>query len=50
VEDADIADNDTLTDEVEVDLHVLRALVLHGIGGVDHVDVVVDEDVACKRL
>jgi hypothetical protein len=36
-EHANIADVDTLADEAEVDLHVLRALVLHGVGGgVDH--------------
>jgi hypothetical protein len=40
-ENASNTDSDTLTDEVEVVLHVLRALMLHGIGGdVDHVDVV----------
>jgi hypothetical protein len=40
-ENAYIADNDTLVDEVEVDLHVLRALTLHGIGGeVDRPDIV----------
>jgi hypothetical protein len=40
-EHVDIADINTLTDEVEVYLHALRALVLHGIGGeVDRADVV----------
>jgi hypothetical protein len=41
----DIADGDTLVDDVKVDLHVLRVLVLHEIdGGVDRADVVaVDE-------
>jgi hypothetical protein len=29
----DIADSNTLADEVKVDLHVLRALVLHRISG-----------------
>jgi hypothetical protein len=39
--DADIVDGDTLADEVVVDHHVLRALVLHEIGGeVDCTDVV----------
>jgi hypothetical protein len=33
---------DTLADEVEVDLHVLRALMLHGVGGeVDHAEVAI---------
>jgi hypothetical protein len=39
--DADITDDDTLVDKVVVDLPVLHALVLHGIGGeVDRVDIV----------
>ena len=40
-----VTSSDTLVDEVKVDLHMLRALMLHGIGGeVDHADVVaVDE-------
>ena len=40
-----------LADKVKVDLHVLRALVLHGIGReVDHADVVVvDEGGARER-
>ena len=41
MEDANIADNDTIVNEMEVDLHMLRALVLHGVGGeLDHTDVV----------
>lgn len=41
----DIVDNDTLANEVKVDLHVLHALVLHGIGGeVDCVIVVVVDE------
>ena len=45
MEDMYIADGDTLADEVDVDLYVLRALVLYGSGGeVDRVDhVTVDE-------
>jgi hypothetical protein len=39
--DADITDDDTLADKVEVDLPVFHALVLHRIGGeVDRVDIV----------
>jgi hypothetical protein len=39
--DTDIAGSDTLADEVEVDLHVLRALMLHEIGGeIDRADVI----------
>jgi hypothetical protein len=45
LEDADITDGNTLMDEVEVDLHVLHVMVLHGIGDkVDRADIVaVDE-------
>jgi hypothetical protein len=41
-----------LADEVQVDLHVLRALMLHEIGGdVDRADVVaVDEGGALKSM
>jgi hypothetical protein len=38
-----------LTDEVEVDLHVLRALVLHRVGEANRGDVVaVDESDTCE--
>jgi hypothetical protein len=45
VENTNITGGHTLTDEVKVDLHMLRALMLHGTGGeVDRVDVVaIDE-------
>lgn len=45
MEYADITDSDMLVDELEVDLLLLHALVLHGIGGeVEDTDVVaVDE-------
>jgi hypothetical protein len=44
-ENPNITGGDPLADQVQVDLHVLRALMLHGIGGVvDRADVVaVDE-------
>jgi hypothetical protein len=44
-ENPNVTGNDTLADEVQVDLYVLRALMLHGVGGeVDRADVVaVDE-------
>jgi hypothetical protein len=32
MEDVDLTDSDTIVYEVEVDLHVLREMVLHGIG------------------
>jgi hypothetical protein len=41
VENENIGDNDTLTDEMEIDLHMLRALMLHRISGeIDRADVV----------
>jgi hypothetical protein len=45
VENTNIADKDTLADEVDVDLHMLHALMLHELGGeVDRANVVaVDE-------
>jgi nucleoside-triphosphatase THEP1 len=45
VENPNVTGGDMLADEVQVNLHVLRALMLHGIGGeVDCTDVVaVDE-------
>jgi hypothetical protein len=51
-EDMDIADSDTLADKVEVDLHVLHAIVLHEIDEeIDRVDVVtVDKSGAHKRV
>jgi hypothetical protein len=43
--DANISDSDVLTNKVEVDLHVLRALMLHEIGGeVDRADIVVVDE------
>jgi hypothetical protein len=42
IENTDITDSDTLTDEVEVDLHVLCALMLHEVGGeVDYAEVAI---------
>ena len=45
MEDTDVSDGDALADEVEIDLNMLCALVLDGVGGeVDGADVVaVDE-------
>jgi hypothetical protein len=47
VQDADITDGNVLPNEVEVDLNMLRTLVLNGVGGeVDGADVVtIDESV-----
>jgi nucleoside-triphosphatase THEP1 len=49
-ENPNVTGSDTLADEVQVNLHVLHALMLHGIGGeVDRADVVaVDESGALK--
>jgi nucleoside-triphosphatase THEP1 len=45
MKNANIANGDTLADEVDVNLNVLRALMLHGIGGeVDCADVVVVDE------
>jgi hypothetical protein len=51
-ENQNITSGDKLPDEVQTDLHTLRALMLHGIGGeVDSVDVVaVDEGGAMKGV
>jgi hypothetical protein len=49
-ENPNVTGSDTVADEVQVDLHVLRALMLHGIGGeLNRADVVaVDEGGALK--
>jgi hypothetical protein len=51
-ENPNVTFSDTLADEVWVDLHMLRALMLHGIGGeVDRADVVaVDEGGTLRGL
>jgi hypothetical protein len=47
-ENPNITRNDTLVDEVQVDLHMLRALMLHRIGGeVDGADVVAVDECRC---
>jgi hypothetical protein len=44
-ENPNVTNSDMLTDKVQVNLHVLRVLMLHGIGGeVDRVDVVVVDE------
>jgi hypothetical protein len=51
MQDVDITDGHTFSDKVEVDLDMLHAPVLNGVGGeVDGVDVVaVDDDALCQR-
>jgi hypothetical protein len=45
VEDANISTGDPLTDKVEIDLDMLRALVLDGVGGeIDGADVVAEDE------
>jgi hypothetical protein len=48
MEDADLTDGNLLSDKMKINLHMLRALMLNGVGGEVHgVDVVaVDESVA----
>jgi hypothetical protein len=48
-EDAYIADGDTLADEVEVYIHMIRVLVLHRVGEVDHVDIVAVDECGSTR-
>jgi hypothetical protein len=51
VQDTDITDGHVFPHKVEVDLNMLHALVLNGVGGeVDGADVVaVDECALCQR-
>jgi hypothetical protein len=48
MEDADLTDGNLLLDEMKINLHMLRALILNGVGGEIHnADVVtVDENLA----
>ena len=52
VKDPDVSNGNQLADEVEINLDMLRALMLDGVGGEVHIaDVVaVDEGAATKRL
>jgi hypothetical protein len=50
MQDADITDGNTFPDEVEVDLDMLYALVLNGVGGeVDGVDIVAIDESALRQ-
>jgi hypothetical protein len=50
VEDANISDNGTLTDEVEINLNMLGALMLDKVGvEVDRVDVVAVDQGASRQ-
>jgi hypothetical protein len=51
VQDTDITDDHVFLHKVEVDLDMLRALVLNGVGGeVDCADIIViDEGGLCQR-
>jgi hypothetical protein len=48
MEDADLTDGNLLSDEMKINLHMLRALMLNGVGGeVQNADVItVDESAA----
>jgi hypothetical protein len=47
--DADIADDNTFLDEVEVDLDMLGVLMLNGVGGeVDDADIVIVDESALR--
>jgi hypothetical protein len=50
-ENPNVTGSDTLADELQVDLHMLRALMMHGVGGeVDRTDIAArDEGCALKR-
>jgi hypothetical protein len=50
VQDVDITDGHTVPHKVEVDLDMLRALVLNGVGGeVDDADVVTVDEGALRQ-
>jgi hypothetical protein len=50
MQDADITDGHTFSHKVEVDLDMLRALVLNGVGGeVDDADVVIVDEGALRQ-
>jgi hypothetical protein len=45
VEDTNVSDSDALVDKVEINLNILCALVLDGVGGeIDHIDIVVVDE------
>jgi hypothetical protein len=50
MQDADITNDHTFSHKVEVDLDMLRALVLNGVGGeVDDADVVIVDEGALRQ-
>jgi hypothetical protein len=50
VQDVDITDSNTFPHKVEVDLDMLRALVMNGVGGeVDDADVVAVDEGALRQ-
>jgi hypothetical protein len=51
MEDADLTDDDLLSDKIKINLHMLRALMLNGVGGEVHDAgiVVVDESAPQRR-
>jgi hypothetical protein len=49
MEDADLTDDNLLSDEMEINLHMLRALMLNGVGGELHGADVVTVDESATR-
>jgi hypothetical protein len=50
MEDADLADGNVLSDKMKINLHMLGALMLNGVGGEVHgVDVVAVDNGALRR-
>jgi hypothetical protein len=49
MEDADLTDGNLLSDEMEINLHMLRALMLNGVGGEVHGADVVTVDESATR-
>ena len=50
MENPNIADSDPVAHEVQVDLHVLRPLILNGVGGEVHVADIVAVDERAVEL
>jgi hypothetical protein len=49
MEDADLADGNLLSDKMKINLHMLSALMLNGVGGKVHGTVVVTVDKGAPR-
>jgi hypothetical protein len=50
MEDTDLTDGDLLSDKIEINLHMLGALMLNGVGGEVHsADIITTDKVAPRR-